>query len=136
MPHRVDRYFTRLNPMNIKRILQLEEVLLFGLTIWAYQYLPYAWYWFPLFLLVPDVSAIGYFGGKDVGRSLYNLFHNRALVVAIGLVGWYLGSTLMQFWSVVFFAHIALDRALGMGLKLKAGFHYTHMGPIGKKRND
>lgn len=122
--------------MKIKRILQIEEFLLFILAVWAYQYLPYAWYWFLLLLLLPDVSMVGYLGGEDVGKSLYNLFHNRALAIVVGLVGWYYDSTLMQFWGVIFFAHIAMDRSLNMGLKLKSGFHYTHLGPIGKKRND
>lgn len=122
--------------MKIKHILQLEEVLLFVLAIWAYQYLPYAWYWFLIMLLVPDISIAGYLAGNDMGKNLYNLFHNRILSVLVGLIGWKLGSDMLQFWAIIFFAHTAMDRALGMGLKLNAGFHYTHMGPIGKKRND
>ena len=134
--HRAVRFYLHLKAMKIKRILQLEELLLFILAIWAYQYLPYAWYWFLIMLLVPDVSLMGYLGGNDLGKNLYNLFHNRFLVVLIGLLGWKLDNSMLQFWAVVFFAHIALDRALGMGLKLNGGVHYTHMGPIGKKRND
>jgi hypothetical protein len=30
--------------------------------------------------------------------------------------------------------HIAVDRALGYGLKTTEGFQHTHLGPIGKPR--
>ena len=34
--------------------------------------------------------------------------------------------------GVVLFAHVAVDRALGYGLKLPAGFRDTHLGRIGR----
>ena len=32
--------------------------------------------------------------------------------------------------SLVWFAHIGLDRGLGYGLKLPAGFKHTHLGRL------
>jgi hypothetical protein len=34
--------------------------------------------------------------------------------------------------SLIWFAHIGCDRALGYGLKYSQGFGYTHLGRIGK----
>jgi len=34
--------------------------------------------------------------------------------------------------GAVLFAHVAVDRALGYGLKLHSGFRDTHLGRIGR----
>jgi hypothetical protein len=34
--------------------------------------------------------------------------------------------------AAVWLAHIGFDRALGYGLKLRAGFGFTHLGRIGR----
>jgi hypothetical protein len=47
-------------------------------------------------------------------------------------MGTYLSLPLWQLAGVVLFAHIAMDRALGYGLKYEKGFRYTHLGKIGK----
>ena len=36
--------------------------------------------------------------------------------------------------AAIWVAHIAMDRALGYGLKLPTGFTDTHLGKIGKGR--
>ncbi len=50
------------------------------------------------------------------------------------LPGLYLGSPLWQAAGVILFAHTAMDRMLGYGLKYEKGFIFTHLGTIGPKR--
>jgi hypothetical protein len=38
--------------------------------------------------------------------------------------------------AAVWIAHFAVDRASGHGLKLSTGFQDTHLGRIGRERND
>ncbi len=114
-------------------LLKTEEVLLFLLGISLYAQLPYAWFWFLVLLLTPDLGMLGYLANDRVGAMVYNLFHHRGLAVGCYLLGAYLYVPLLQLAGVVLFAHIAMDRALGYGLKYQKGFKYTHLGEIGHK---
>ena len=36
--------------------------------------------------------------------------------------------------GLIWIAHIAFDRMLGLGLKYPEGFRFTHLGPVGRVR--
>jgi hypothetical protein len=116
----------------MKLLLRSEELILFVFGIYLFSLLPYAWWWFPALLLLPDLGMLGYLAGNTAGAFCYNLFHHRGLALGCYLMGTYLSLPLWQLAGVVLFAHIAMDRALGYGLKYEKGFRYTHLGKIGK----
>ena len=83
-------------------------------------------------LLVPDVSMLGYLVNNKAGAWTYNFFHHQALAIAIGLSGLFLANLELQFAGLVLFGHSAMDRVFGYGLKFSDDFKHTHLGGIGK----
>ncbi|MEK6152197.1 DUF4260 domain-containing protein [Flavobacteriaceae bacterium 3-367] len=112
-------------------LLRVEELLMFALGIYLFSLLPYAWWWFLVLLLSPDLGMLGYVWGNRPGAFTYNLFHHKGLALLIYLGGIYLSLPLCQLIGIVLFSHASLDRALGYGLKYEHGFKYTHLGEIG-----
>lgn len=105
------------------------------------------WMWllwpFVLFLLF-DLSALGYLANTRVGAFWYNLVHNWAGPVVL-LVVWafaYLltysipseAGEVLLVAALAWLFHVAVDRALGYGLKHPDHFQHTHLGWIGKAR--
>lgn len=114
----------------MKNIIRLEEVALFGLSIWLFSNLPYAWWWFPVLILVPDIGMLGYVFGNKTGAVVYNIFHHRGIAVLIFLSGVYFESNLVQFSGIILLGHASMDRIFGYGLKYKKGFKFTHLGEL------
>jgi hypothetical protein len=80
-----------------------------------------------ILFLVPDVSMLGYRAGHRIGAACYNAVHTLtlpAVLAAYGLLG---DARLAVLVSLIWFAHIAMDRALGFGLKYPGGFKDTHL---------
>lgn len=116
----------------MKSIIKLEELGLFLLGIYLFDQMQYAWWWFLVLILVPDLSMIGYIFGNKIGALSYNIAHHRGISVVLYLVGIYCSLTAIQLLGVILFAHSAMDRMLGYGLKYETGFKFTHLGEIGK----
>lgn len=94
------------------------------------------WLLFAAFLAF-DLSALGYLAGPRVGGIVYNTVHNYS-GPAIAAAAWCVvllvtGSDAA--WIALLAAcwafHVAVDRALGYGLK-EQDFTHTHLGPIGR----
>lgn len=90
--------------------------------------------WFGILFFVPDLSMLGYLGGNRWGAVAYNAAHSYAVPVLLAAVTWALTSAIPSPLWLVWFAHIAFDRALGYGLKFDAGFHYTHLGTLNTQK--
>lgn len=116
----------------MKIILKFEELAQFILGIFFFSQLDYAWWWFPVLILTPDIGAIGYLINTKAGAFTYNIFHNKAIAVVVGLLGFYFNSSLLILIGVILFSHAALDRTFGYGLKYPDSFKNTHLGSIGK----
>ncbi len=114
-------------------LLKLEEWAKFFLAYGLSLTLGYSWWVFFAWLLVPDLSMLGYLMNSRVGAWVYNLFHHQALAIAIGALGVIWSSVEWQLAGVVLFGHSAMDRAFGYGLKHEDDFKHTHLGWIGKK---
>lgn len=112
--------------------LKIEELAQFILGIFLFSQLDYAWWWFPVLILTPDIGVIGYLINAKIGAFIYNIFHNKAIAVFIGLIGFYFNSSLLILIGVILFSHSALDRIFGYGLKYPDSFKNTHLGSIGK----
>jgi len=116
----------------MKRLIKLEEAFLFLLGIYFFSLLPYNWWWFPILILTPDISMIGYVFGKRIGAVTYNFFHHRGLGILLFLGGSYFAQPILQLIGIVLFSHSAMDRIFGYGLKYNKGFTHTHLGELGK----
>jgi hypothetical protein len=117
----------------MKNIIRLEEFALFVLCAYTLTTFHADWWWYPLLLLGPDISMIGYLAGNKVGAASYNLFHHKGIAVLLFIAGLIAANEVLQLTGIVLFGHSSMDRALGYGLKLNEGFKYTHLGIIGKK---
>ena len=105
---------------------------MFALGIYLFTQLDYAWWWFLVLILAPDIGMVGYAFGNKAGAISYNLFHHKGLAIAIYLTGIFLSLPLVQLIGIILFAHASMDRIFGYGLKYDKGFKYTHLGEIGK----
>jgi Domain of unknown function (DUF4260) len=118
-----------MNPIVVRRI---ESGLIAGVVVLAIVLAGLDWWWLFVLFLAFDVSALGYLAGPRIGAFCYNIVHSYAgaaialgvfLLTGVGAVG------------VVAFAwifHVAVDRALGFGLKHPDAFEHTDLGMIGK----
>src|SRR5690554_7338962 len=61
----------------MKNLLKLEELGQFLLSIMLFSRLEYSWWIFPMCLLLPDLSMIGYLISPKIGAWMYNFFHHK-----------------------------------------------------------
>ncbi len=118
----------------MKNLLKLEEAGMFLLSIGLLGQLHYAWWWWLVWILAPDLSMIGYLGGPRVGAVCYNIVHHKGVAILIYLIGLYTYNQALQFAGLILFGHSSMDRGMGYGLKYFSGFGDTHLGKIGKER--
>ena len=117
----------------MKTLLKLEQLGQLLLSIFLFQQLDYAWWWYLALFLAPDISMIGYVAGPVVGAWTYNLFHHKGVAIAVYIIGAVLSLPLLQLAGVIMLGHSAFDRLLGYGLKHEDSFSNTHLGLVGKK---
>jgi len=108
-------------------LLRLEGAVVFTIALVLYGRLDSDWWLFVLLFFVPDVSMIGYVINTRIGATIYNLVHVYALPAILGLVGLFTINALLVSGSLIWFAHIGLDRLLGFGLKYPTVFKDTHL---------
>lgn len=108
-------------------LIQLEELTVFLGCIYLFSRLNVSWWWFPVLLLVPDLSMIGYLINPAVGAVLYNIVHFKGTGVAIGLFGLAQGNRKLMLVGILLLAHSSMDRAIGTGLKYFDGFWHTSL---------
>ncbi len=112
-------------------ILQrVEAAAVFLAAVIAYAATGGGWRLFALLILAPDLAMLGYALGTVWGARLYNLAHSSVGPVALGLLGWSLAVPTLLALALVWAAHVALDRALGFGLKRPGSFRDTHLGSL------
>ena len=111
-------------------LLHLEGAAILGLAIFLYAKNGESWWWFVLLLLAPDLSMIGYAAGTKTGALAYNLVHSYVAPVIIAVIGVQAGEPLIVGISLIWFAHIGLDRMLGYGLKYPTDFKDTHLAHV------
>ncbi|MEJ0021772.1 MAG: DUF4260 domain-containing protein [Candidatus Doudnabacteria bacterium] len=116
----------------MNKLLKIEELAMFCLGIFLFSQLHFAWWWFALLLLTPDIGMIGYLINPKIGAFTYNLLHHRAVAISVYLSGIYFGNSILQLAGVIMFAHSSMDRILGFGLKYPDSFTHTHLEKIGK----
>ena len=118
----------------MKKVIAIEELAMFLISIYAFSQLTYAWWIFPALLLAPDISMLGYLAGPKVGAVCYNFVHHKALGIVVYFLGLHYGNEWLVLAGVILFAHSCFDRIMGYGLKYADGFQHTHLGYIGKEK--
>jgi Domain of unknown function (DUF4260) len=116
----------------MKTLLKIEEAFMFGLSIFLFSKLEFAWWWYPVLILTPDLSMVGYLGGPQLGAALYNFIHHKALGIGIFVLGIILVNQPLMLAGLILFGHSSMDRVLGYGLKYPDSFEHTHLGMIGR----
>jgi uncharacterized protein DUF4260 len=118
----------------ISRWIRADAAVILVVTLWAVSATHSNWWWFFALVLLPDLSMIGYLLGPRVGAVAYNAGHMYAWSVGLLALGLARDAPFETTAALSWIAHIALDNALGYGLKLRTGFEYTALGPIGRAR--
>lgn len=127
--------------MNPERVQRVENALLAVLVLVMAVVIYPEWWWVTLaaFLLF-DLSALGYLRSAATGAALYNSVHNYAWPAALAAVAIVVSasaselSTICGLMALAGAFHVAVDRALGYGLKRPDAFTHTHLGWIGRDR--
>jgi len=120
----------------VRNLLRLEGAALAVACMVFYSYFEGSWWLFAILLLAPDLSFAGYLAGPRAGAIAYNAAHTAILPMLLGIVAMIMPSGLAMHLSLIWCAHIGIDRALGYGLKYDAGFSFTHLGRIGRAARD
>ena len=116
----------------VRTLLRLEGLTLFaGMTL-VYWLWGGPWWLYAVLFLAPDLSFLGYLVGPKIGASIYNAMHSSIVPMAMLTVGFGFAPPLVLSLALIWLAHIGFDRALGYGLKYRAGFDFTHLGRIGR----
>ncbi|MEW9675169.1 DUF4260 domain-containing protein [Lentibacillus sp. L22] len=116
--------------MKIAMVLRIEGLLVLALSIYVYFYLQFSWIMFVILLLSPDLSALGYLKNNKIGSIFYNLFHTYSIPMTIIIYSLLTHSQTLLMISLIWVAHIGMDRMLGYGLKYPTKFQDTHLNRI------
>lgn len=108
-------------------LLRIEAAAELALVLFLYVHLHGNWLVFVVLFLVPDLGIVGYTLGPRVGAGTYNALHTMIAPALLGLAGVAARSSLVEYVALIWFAHIALDRLLGYGLKYPTRFLDTHL---------
>jgi Domain of unknown function (DUF4260) len=110
-------------------ILRAEGLLVLLSATYAYSQLDMGWLFFAILFFVPDVFMIGYLRDAKLGAAIYNFGHCYIVPGVMLVLAHSLGQSTALAVSLIWIAHIGLDRVLGYELKYAAGFKVTHLSP-------
>ena len=98
-------------------LLRSEGAALLAMAAVLYGRQGESWWLFLALLAAPDLGLLGYLVGARAGAVAYDLTHT-CLPPAVLVLGGVLGSSsLAVSAALIWFAHIGMDRALGLGLR-------------------
>jgi len=112
------------------RILRVEALAIAIASMVAYRWVGGGWGMYFGLWLVPDLFMVGYLLNPRVGSIGYNLSHNLVLPVGLCAVGAALSDMFVLQLGFIWLSHVAIDRALGFGLKYASAFRDTHLGRV------
>ncbi|GAA0413717.1 MAG: DUF4260 domain-containing protein [Bacillota bacterium] len=113
--------------MNPKAWMHLEGAAVLMISIFFYAMYDFSWFVFAIFLLVPDISMVGYMKNTKSGATLYNIFHSYILPVLLVVIGFLFLYSFLIMIALIWIAHIGMDRMIGYGLKYPTAFKDTHL---------
>lgn len=108
----------------------MEGLVVLVLSIYFYFHLHFSWIVFLVLLLAPDLSALGYLKNVKIGSVVYNLFHTYTIPAVIMVCGLLIDNSHTLMISLIWIAHIGMDRMFGYGLKYPTKFQDTHLNRV------
>lgn len=113
--------------------LRLEGAAVLVASVVAFHWQLGSWWTFAAVFLTPDLALLAYLAGPSLGARAYNLVHSYIGPLFLAMYGVGIGRADVVPWALIWFAHIGLDRLLGLGLKYESAFAETHLGRVGRK---
>jgi hypothetical protein len=108
-------------------LLRSEGVALLAMAAVLYGRQGRSWWLFLALLAVPDLGLLGYLVGTRAGAVAYNLTHTSLPPAVLALGGVLGGWSLAVSAALIWFAHIGMDRALGLGLRYPDRSAHAHL---------
>lgn len=121
-------------PRSVTGLLRLDGLAVAVAAIAAFALTGGNWWLFALLILAPDLAMLGLLLGEKAGAQIYNWAHSYTLPIILGAAGQFGGPTWLLQVALIWTAHIAIDRAIGYGLKYPGNIHHTHLGVMGKAK--
>ena len=116
-------------------LLRSEGVALLVMAILLYGRYGRSWWLFVALLLAPDLGLLGNLWSRQAGAVAYDLTHTYLPPATLALVGVLTGSGLAVVLALIWFAHIGMDRTLGLGLQYSDGSGRTHLSETRQRQN-
>jgi hypothetical protein len=110
-------------------------VALLVMAILLYGWYGRSWWLFVALLPAPDLGLLGNLWSRQAGAVAYDLTHTYLPPATLSVTGVVTGSGLAVALALVWFAHIGMDRALGLGLQYPDGSGRTHLSETRQRRN-
>ncbi|KUP09136.1 hypothetical protein Q75_01485 [Bacillus coahuilensis p1.1.43] len=114
----------------IKSILHIEALFVLIVSIYFYAYIDGSWWMFFLCLLLPDISMLGYLVNNSIGATIYNIGHTYFIPLVLVFLSVMSKQDLVLALSLIWIAHIGMDRTIGFGLKYPGNFKDTHLQKV------
>jgi hypothetical protein len=108
-------------------LLRSEGVALLVMAAVLYDRYGRSWWLFVALLPAPDLGLLGSLWSRRAGAIAYDLTHTYVGPAVVGIAGVLTSSGLGIALTLVWFAHIGMDRALGLGLQYPDGSGRTHL---------
>lgn len=94
----------------------MEGAFVLLLSVLLYKQIHASWLLFFVLILAPDLFMLGYLLNVRVGAALYNLVHTYVGPLVLGAVSTFVKYPLLLPLSLIWAAHLGMDRMLGFGL--------------------
>ena len=121
----------------VRNWLRFEGLGYLALAVCVYQALGYSWMQFALCFLLPELTIVAYFFRNARSCAyLYNAAHSSVCPALLAFLGVLLPDSIALQASLICFANIGLNRALGCGLRFPLGFRVTHLGLLRNWRRE
>lgn len=112
-----------------KFLLRIEGLVLFIIATVLYFRFDGGMAMYFILFLFPDLAFIAYAINSKIGSIVYNIMHTYLLPGLLVLFGLAYGMIFLYI-ALIWFAHIGIDRALGLGLKYPNKFKNTHFTKV------
>jgi hypothetical protein len=115
------------DPTRPSVMLRLDGLAVALVAILLYRELGVAWWVFAAGFLAPDLAIAAYLAGPRIGAVAYNTVHTYLWGAALFGLGLLESQAWLMAIGLIWAAHVAVDRLVGLGLKYPDGFRSTHL---------